>query len=162
MKKNDIGRQLGCLHHLIKRELENEASTEIIRISAANGYILFYLHENKEKDIFQKDLEEYFSITKSTASKILSLMEQKGLIARWAVAGDARLKKLTITEKGEEMREVLIERRKQMEEKLTLGFTDEEIMQLCNYLRRMKNNMKKENGKGENLKMVKKLAGYVK
>ena len=101
------------------------------------------MHENKEKDIFQKDLEEYFSITKSTASKILSLMEQKGLIARWAVAGDARLKKLTITEKGEEMREVLIERRKQMEEKLTLGFTDEEIMQLCNYLRRMKNNMKK-------------------
>ncbi len=48
MKKKDIGRQLGSLNHLIKRELENEASTELIRISAANGYILFYLHENKE------------------------------------------------------------------------------------------------------------------
>lgn len=142
MKKKDIGRQLGSLNHLIKRELENEASTELIRISAANGYILFYLHENKEKDIFQKDLEEYFSITRSTASKILSLMEAKGLVARGAVAGDARLKKLTITDKGEEMRNLLIESRKRMEEKLTAGFTDIEIAQLHSYLKRMNDNMK--------------------
>lgn len=151
MKKNDIGRQLGCLHHLIKREIENESSTEIIRISAANGYILFYLHDNKGKDVFQKDLEEYFGITRSTASKILSLMEAKGLIRRGTVAGDARLKKLTITENGEEMRNILIEKRKRVEEKLTLGFTDEEIMQLYNYLHRMKDNMKKQTEKGEDL-----------
>ena len=90
-----------------------------MKISAANGYILFYLHDNKDKDVFQKDLEEYFSITRSTASKILSLMETKNLVRRGGVSGDARLKKITITEKGEEMRQTLIESRRHMEEKLT-------------------------------------------
>ena len=77
MKSKDIGRQLASLNHLIKRTLEKEHSSELMKISAANGYILFYLHDNKDKDVFQKDLEEYFSITRSTASKILSLMETK-------------------------------------------------------------------------------------
>lgn len=142
MKKKDIGRQLVSLNHLIKRELENEASTELVRISAANGYILFYLHDNKDNDVFQKDLEGYFSITRSTASKVLSLMEAKELIERSAVAGDARLKRITITDKGEEMRNVLIDSRLRMEEKLSKGFTDEEITILYGYLQRMKDNMK--------------------
>lgn len=143
MNNKDIGRQLGALNHLIKRALEKEHSSELMKISAANGYILFYLHDNKDKDVFQKDLEEYFSITRSTASKILSLMETKNLIRRGGVSGDARLKKITITEKGEEMRQTLIESRRHMEAKLTANFTEGELEQLYAYMQRMKENMKK-------------------
>lgn len=77
MKNKDIGQQLASLNHLIKRNLQNELSSELMRISAANGYILVYLYENKQNDVFQRDLEEYFNITRSTASKVLSLMETK-------------------------------------------------------------------------------------
>ena len=139
----DIGRQLGALNHLIRRRIEKENSSELMKISAANGYILFYLHENKSKDIFQKDLEDAFDITRSTASKVLSLMEEKGLVMRGAVAGDARLKKITITEKGEEVVSTLVHNRKMMEESLTEGFTEEELKQLYAYLKRMKDNMKR-------------------
>ena len=75
MKNKDIGQQLASLNHLIKRNLQNELSSELMRISAANGYILVYLYENKQNDVFQRDLEEYFNITRSTASKVLSLKE---------------------------------------------------------------------------------------
>ena len=144
MKNKDIGRQLASLNHLVKRNIEKEnSSCELMKISAANGYILFYLYDNKSKDIFQKDLEEYFSITRSTCSKVLSLMEAKRLVARGGVSKDARLKKIAITKQGEEMLEVLINNRKRMEAKLTDGFSKEEIMQLHDYLRRMQDNMKR-------------------
>lgn len=145
MNNKDIGRQLGAITHLVKRAIENENSSELMKISAANGYILFYLHENRDKVVFQKDLEDAFDITRSTISKILSLMETKGLIKRGAVAGDARLKKIAITERGEEMRKTLIENRERMEARLTEGFSAEEKAQLYAYLKRMKDNMKRGN-----------------
>ena len=143
MKNKDIGQQLASLNHLIKRNLQNELSSELMRISAANGYILIYLYENKQNDVFQRDLEEYFNITRSTASKVLSLMETKGLIRRGGVDGDARLKKLVITKEGEMMLEALSDSRKQMEDKLTDGFSEDELDRLHDYLRRMKENMKR-------------------
>ena len=143
MKNKDIGQQLASLNHLIKRNLQNELSSELMRISAANGYILVYLYENKQNDVFQRDLEEYFNITRSSASKVLSLMETKGLIRRGGVDGDARLKKLVITKEGEMMLEALSDSRKQMEDKLTDGFSEDELDRLHDYLRRMKENMKR-------------------
>lgn len=143
MKNKDIGQQLASLNHLIKRNLQNELSSELMRISAANGYILVYLYENKQNDVFQRDLEEYFNITRSTASKVLSLMETKGLIRRGGVDGDARLKKLVITKEGEMILEALSDSRKQMEDKLTDGFSEDELDRLHDYLRRMKENMKR-------------------
>lgn len=143
MKNKDIGKQLATLNNLVRRKIENEMQSDLMKVSTANGYILFYLHDNQDKDVFQKDFEEAFSITRSTASKILSLMETKGLIARGTVDGDARLKKITMTEMGEQMRQKLIEGRLCMEKTLTEGFAQEELEQLSAYLERMKQNMKK-------------------
>lgn len=142
MKKDtDIGRRLGMLNHLILRSMEKDFQSELMRISAANGYVLFYLHEHREDDVFQKDFEENFGITRSTASKIISLMETKGLVARASVAGDARLKKITLTETGEQMRKNMIAAKDKMERQLTAGFSAEEIQQLAEFLLRMKDNL---------------------
>lgn len=145
MKNKEIGKQLATLNHAIKRRMERENQSEQMKVSMANGYILFYLHENSGKEIFQKDLEDAFSVTRSTASKIVSLMEAKGLVTRQSVPGDARLKRITITEKGEETRRKMIDYRKCMEFQLTEGFSEEELTQLYGYLQRMKDNMKRGN-----------------
>ncbi len=143
MKNNDIGKQLVYLNRLIKRKMEKETQGELMKISMANGHVLFYLYENRNRDIFQKDFEEDFEITRSTASKILSLMETKGLVERSAVEGDARLKKITMTEKGEEMRHKIIAGKKRIEKQLIGGFSQEELDQLSEYLQRIKENVKK-------------------
>ena len=70
-------------------------------------------------------------------------METKGLIHRQPVSDDARLKKITLTDRGETMRREMIEGRKRMEAKLTAGFSSEELQNLRDYLRRMKENMKR-------------------
>lgn len=78
-------------------------NTGLDKVTAANGYILHYLSENADKDVFQKNMETEFNIGKSAVTSILNLMENKGYIARSSVDRDARLKKITLTEKGAEV-----------------------------------------------------------
>ena len=68
MKNNDIGKQLATLNHAIKKNVEGQMQGDLMKISMANGYILSFLHENRNRDVFQKDFEDAFGITRSTAS----------------------------------------------------------------------------------------------
>ena len=61
-------------------------------LGAANGYIISYLCENKDKNIFQRDIEREFDLSRSTVSTILKQLESEGLIERKSVIIDARLK----------------------------------------------------------------------
>lgn len=53
--------------------------------------------------IYQKDIEREFNIRKSTATNILNLMEQKGLIIRRIDDQDTRLKAILLTTKSLEL-----------------------------------------------------------
>ncbi len=142
MKKKLIGFELRCLNNLIMRKIENSSSKkQIDSITGMNGWIIGFLAENADKDIYQKDLEEQFSITRSTVSKVLILMEKKGLIERHGVPHDARLKKLVLTEKAWKISKLMIDDAIRMEETLTNGFTEEELDYLYSCIQRMKNNI---------------------
>ena len=65
-----------------------------------HGWILAYLYECRDREVFQRDVERAFSITRSTVTNILQLMERKGYIQRCSVPQDARLKQLIITQEG--------------------------------------------------------------
>jgi MarR family transcriptional regulator, transcriptional regulator for hemolysin len=142
MEKVYIGRELRSLNNLIHRYFEiSSHKKEIDFITGTNGWIIGYLADHADGDIFQRDLEAQFTITRSTASKVLNLMEKKGLIERHPVARDARLKKLVLTEKALEIKELMKQDGIKMEQALTKGFTVEELQTLHTYLQRMKTNM---------------------
>lgn len=142
MENQLVGLELRSLNNMIRRYFEfSSHRKEIDTITGNNGWIIGYLAKNSGRDIFQKDLEEHFTITRSTTSKVLSLMEQKGLIRRQAVAQDARLKKIVLTEKAEQVKELMSEDAERMEQVLVGGFTGEEKKILLSYLGRMKDNI---------------------
>ncbi len=146
MEKMRIGLELRSLNNMIRRYFEfSSHKNEIETITGNNGWIIGYLADNADKDIFQKDLEDHFTITRSTASKVLTLMEQKGLIQRQAVAQDARLKKLVLTEKAWKIKGLMREDAERMERTLTNGFTEEEVETLYSYLQRMRTNISNMN-----------------
>lgn len=60
-------------------------------------FILEYIMENKNKNVYQKDIEKAFDIRRSTATEILQNMEKQGLIERLSVPEDARLKRIVIS-----------------------------------------------------------------
>ena len=99
MKKKYMGMEIRSLDNLIKRFIDNSINKErLVQVTGSNGWIIGYLWDNRNKDTYQKDLEAEFHVTRSTASKVVNLMVEKGLIVRKSVQTDARLKKLVLTE----------------------------------------------------------------
>ncbi|AUG58425.1 MarR family winged helix-turn-helix transcriptional regulator [Acetivibrio saccincola] len=142
MKQKSIGMEIRSLTNLIKRHIENSQHfQDIDGISGVNGWIIAYLYQNENRDVFQRDLEERFSITRSTISRVLKIMEQKGLIERQGVDSDARLKKLVLTKKAKDIYQAIITDLRNVETKLMKGFSQEEKDTLFSYIERMKNNM---------------------
>lgn len=140
-----LGLELRTLSNLTRRYFEQYSNKRSIEaVSGANSWIIGYIGDrNKEgKDVYQRDLEACFGVTRSTASKVVNLMVQKGLIERESVPHDARLKKLVLTEKSLEIKRLMDEDRNRFESALRKGFEQEELEQLHGYLDRMKENLK--------------------
>ncbi len=151
-KDNDkfVSTQLRGLSHRIHRFLENSPNKKTIdSITGTHGWIIAFLSCRRDVDVFQKDIEKEFDVTRSTASKVIDLMEQKGLVRREKVACDARLRKLVLTEEAEALSKLFEHDRIYLEETLTRGFTKEEKETLNNFISRMKNNLEKENDREE-------------
>lgn len=101
-----VGFEIRRLDHTISRSIEARVKAEgLDEIPLMNGWIMRYLYENRKKDIFQKDIEKFFSIGRSTVTNIIQILEKKGYVRRESVKYDARLKKVILTEKGIESHE---------------------------------------------------------
>ncbi len=138
-----IAMELHSLSNMNRRFMDNNSHKKMVdSITGTNGWIIGYLDHNSDRDVFQRDLEETFGITRSTVSKVVNLMVQKGLIDRSCVEHDARLKKLTLTDKSRELISIMHKDNEMLEQTLTAGFSEEEKSQLMEYIIRMKNNMK--------------------
>lgn len=137
-----IGWHVKVLSNLIKREVGNYCCEKCSdELTGNNMFIIGYLAKNREKDIFQKDLEEVFSVRRSTMSAIILRMEKKGFLVRESVAYDARLKKLVLTEKGRRIHEMIESKVAETEEKLSACLSEDEKKTLCFLLEKLRQNL---------------------
>ncbi len=138
MKNNDIGFYLRKLNnHIQKRSHSFYNRKEINECSLSNLWVIDYLTDNSDKDIYQKDIEAEFSINRATASKMLTLMEEKNFITRIPCEEDGRLKKIKILPEGEKLKSICLAIRKEMEKELSYSLTKEEVETLKNILKKM-------------------------
>lgn len=138
MKNNDIGFYLRKLNnHIQKYSHTLYNRKEVKECSLSNLWVIDYLMDNLNRDIYQKDIELEFSINRATASKMLSLMEEKKFISRVSSAKDGRLKKIDVLPEGEKLREICLSIRRDMEKELTTFLTEEETKSLKNILKKM-------------------------
>ena len=145
-EERHIGRELHRLDNVIRRYLcQNSASFRPRdEVTGTNMRIIRFLKANEHRNIYQKDVEKEFGITRSTASRVLMLMEEKNLVKRLSVEQDARLKKLVLTEKSMQMGEVMRQIGEQTDRKLLEGFSEEEKEQLYGFIDRMVENVSRE------------------
>lgn len=142
-----IGREIHVLSNRVCRFLDN--SKELRHIEEATGkntWIIGYIAQREQEGIavYQRDMENQFGITRSTASKVVNRMVKKGLIERQSVPEDARLKKLVLTERSREIHQRMTAEFLDMENTLREGFSEEEMERLRGYLHRMQNNIDKK------------------
>ena len=96
-----IPAQIRRVDNLIFRRINQFARANgVEQATPMHGWIIEYLYRHRDEPVFQRDIEREFSITRSTVTNILQLMERKGYIRRLSVPQDARLKQLVLTEEG--------------------------------------------------------------
>lgn len=146
-KRAKVTMELQGLAHGMKRHIESLVEDGVTQtapaktISGANVFILLYLYDNQDRDVFQKDLEERLNVRRSTISKVLKTMEDKGMIQREAVEQDARLKKILITKESRKRIEEFKKKYKTVESTLFSNFSVEELDQFIYLLHKAKQNI---------------------
>lgn len=133
-----LGHEVHMLGHLIRRRMnavmsENGADD----ITPVHGRILGYLVQS-EKEVYQRDIEAEFGITRSSVAGILKLMEQKGYIRREGVREDARLKHIVPTPLGRENFARIESSIRQVEMLMRGAFTSEEYAVFLRLLAQLK------------------------
>lgn len=139
-----IGFEIKTITNLIKRQFDSSnVIKDLDNMTGMHGWIIGYLYNKSQQgDVYQRDLEQQFSIRRSTATKILQLMEKNGLIIRQAVDFDARLKKLVFTEKAIAIHQLVQKEIDKTETRLTKGLTQQEKDTLLELLEKIKNNLR--------------------
>ncbi|CUP14918.1 transcriptional regulator SlyA [[Eubacterium] contortum] len=140
--KRYIGIEIRALDNQIKRLIDSKIQkSAFCRLTGSNGWIIDYIRKKSPKPVYQKDLEAEFNITRSTASKVLNLMEEKGFIVRESVPEDARLKKLVLTPEAIEISKGMEADRDAIERQITKGFSEKELEQFYSYIERIRKNV---------------------
>lgn len=95
-----IGAKIRILSNLIRRKTFNFIQDKYKNVMGSQGFIIKFLAEKKDSEVFQKDIEKEFKLRRSTVTATLNRMESANLIERQSVQRDNRLKKISLTEKG--------------------------------------------------------------
>lgn len=144
--KETLGHKVKTLENLFYRNL---ITYEISRkrmdeVTVMHGWILGFLYENQDRDIFQKDIESECSIARSTVTCIVKLMEKKGYIRRESVEQDARLKKLVLTENGRKVHLIHMNDTDILEERCQRGIPKEDIETFRTVAEKLKKNLEED------------------
>ncbi len=129
MFRDPIGYRIKTLSNMMKRNMECQFGPRNDRTTLMQGWIIGFLSDREEKGLetFQKDIEEEFSINRSTTSEMLKLMTKRGMIQRLPVAKDARLKKIVLTDESRAINQHIDRTLREMHARFTEGLTETEI-----------------------------------
>lgn len=145
-----VGYEIKTLDHMIGRRIMNiSMKNGMDKVTVMHGWIIEYLYDHPDRDIYQKDLESKFCISRSTATNILKRMEKKGYIERIPVEKDARLKKIILTEKARKIqRQNYIDMNNLVEKQIRKDIPEEDMEKFIRIVWKMKENlMQQETGK---------------
>lgn len=137
-----VGYHLRRLDNLFMKNIMAQArSLNLDEVTVMHGWILGYLYDNREREIYQKDIETQFGINRSTVTNIVKLMEKKGLICRESVPHDGRLKRLVLTEKGIWTQKMNWEAVQAAERQIVFGISEQEMEQFFQLIEKMRKNL---------------------
>lgn len=122
--KKYAARYIGRLSNILRRKIDGFSSKE--SFSGSEGKVLHFLLA-QTNDVFQKDVEEEYCLRPSTATELLKKMERSGLIRREAMPNDARMKRIIVSEKALQYKDIVIADITNLEDELTEGISANDL-----------------------------------
>ena len=145
-----FGALLNQTSRLIRRALDARINAEVSsELSGVRGMVLgdIIRAERQGRDVYQRDIEQWFNIRRSSVTAMLQGMEQSGFITREVVAKDARLKSLVPTEKGRQCAAAIHQCISDFEHDLQNGVSAQELEAIQGTLHKLIENAKAIRGK---------------
>ncbi|MBO5851151.1 MAG: MarR family transcriptional regulator [Clostridia bacterium] len=137
MNKN-ICAEVRILSNLIRRKTLCGAEIEEMgKITGGHGYIIAFLSENSNKNVYQRDIEKHFKIRRSTVTATLHRMEKNGVITRVSDASDSRLKRIILTDKGLELFKNFKIKADAIENQISSVLSEEESKQFIELIKKL-------------------------
>ena len=106
--------------------------------------IAFYLDNNKDRDVYQKDLQEEFHISKAAISDVVNSMEKKNILERIPSSIDGRKNRIILTDFGMECFKDIKNNRLMFNEYLINLLDEEEINLFIGIINKIKNNIERD------------------
>lgn len=142
---DQVGFEIHRTAHMMSRKLEGRVKDRgIDEVTLTHGWIIRFLYENRDKDIYQKDIEKYFLVGRSTVACSIKLMEKRGFVRREFVECDARLKKVLLTEKGIHAHETIEAMIAGLNSGLLNGITEKDTETFLKVIRQIRKNIENE------------------
>ena len=103
--------------------------------------IVGYILKNKEKIIFQKDLEQVLNLRRATVSGVLKTMEKNEWIQRKNALGDTRKKQILLHSKAEKIFLENQDKLEELEKILKKGLSEKELKSFFTLIKKMQENV---------------------
>lgn len=129
------------LHRLAIHQTEQEPPPGFTISQLAAVGFLFY---QGDQEVYQRDLENFFKLRRSTVSSLLNTLEKKDILCRVPVPHDARLKRLVLTPKGREIGAQVQKQFLLLNRLLIQGLTPEEQETFARILKKVEHNLNTE------------------
>ena len=124
--EKDCGAWINLLSHKVKARLN--ATFQDLGITGVQSRVICYILVHcRQGEVFQRDIERAFGLSRSTATGILQLLEKNGILRRESVASDARLKSLVPTQRAVELNEQVAAALRETDRMLTRGLSNGQV-----------------------------------
>lgn len=149
MNDNKVLYEIKSLEKMLVRELINNSDIkdkENLLPTPTQCQIIEYILNNKNKDIYQKDLEKVLNLRRATVSGVLHTMEKNSLIKRVTDESDTRTKKIILNEKIPERFNEYSKKIKKIENNIIKDISDKDLEIFLKVISQMKESIKKKEG----------------
>jgi len=140
-KQPYIVNSIKTIDNMVKRH--GNSHLKEIDLTHSQTNVIIFLHQEKDRQVQQRDIERALNLTNPTVSVLLSRLEEKGFIRRIADPEDNRSRIIELTEKVEPIVQEIYDHVSSIEEMLFEGLDEAEIKLLSNTLKKVALNAKK-------------------
>ncbi len=132
---NALGRLVGLSYFSILRIFARELKNASLDITVEQSRLLFtlFIQDNRT----QQEIADFLIQEKSSTSRLIDSLEQKGYVQRWPDKQDERQKRIILTPKAREIEPICLQCAQRAQSNIQEHFSHEEWANLLTTLRKL-------------------------
>ncbi|HHX07079.1 MAG TPA: MarR family transcriptional regulator [Erysipelothrix sp.] len=135
-----IGKEIREIQRLLHQKIEVTKDDRNEKLTHVQVHLLLYIHRQNQP-IFQKDIEQYLKIRRSSATQMLNVLERESFIKRLPNKADRRMKEIKITKKTLALIDKMNEHMHNIEQMLQENISDKDLETFFNVVDQIKANL---------------------